>query len=128
MLANMACSLIVHEQIVTTLPKARIVRPYIEKLITLSKKRTLHARRLALGRLQDDSAVQKLFSVLGERYENRSGGYSRVLKYGFRKGDNAPLAIIELVGRSVSAKGKEDIQKMAHEIERLEKEVTSASV
>jgi large subunit ribosomal protein L17 len=107
MFANLAAALIKHEQITTTLPKAKELRPIVEKLITLGKKGGLHNFRQALGFLPDDAQTRKLFSVLGERYKTRQGGYIRVLKAGFRYGDNAPLAIIELVDRDVTAKGKD---------------------
>ncbi len=107
LLANMAAALIKHEQITTTLPKAKELRPYVEKLVTLSKRGDLHARRLAVSSVRDESMVQKLFSTLSERYQSRNGGYIRVLKAGFRYGDNAPLAIIELVDRDESAKGQD---------------------
>jgi len=103
--ANMAASLLKHEQITTTLPRARALRPYVEKLITLGKKGGLHARRQALSQLYDEAVVGKLFEVVGPRYANRAGGYTRVLKAGFRRGDAAALAVIELVDRDVSAKG-----------------------
>ena len=106
--ANMSGSLIEHEQIKTTLPKAKELRPIIEKLITLAKRGDLHARRLALSRLKQDMHVSKLFDVLGERYKERKGGYTRVLKAGFRYGDMAPMAIIELVDRDPEAKGSAD--------------------
>lgn len=104
---NLANALIKHEQIQTTLPKAKELRPYVEKLITLGKRGDLHARRQAISTLQDKVVVEKLFSAIAERYKERSGGYTRVLKAGFRYGDNAPLAIIELVDRDVEAKGKD---------------------
>lgn len=106
--ANMAGSLIEHEQIKTTLPKAKELRPIVEKLITLAKRGDLHARRQADAQLKQDKHVAKLFDVLGERYKDRQGGYVRVLKAGFRYGDMAPMAIIELVDRDPSAKGAED--------------------
>ena len=106
--ANMSGSLIEHEQIKTTLPKAKELRPIIEKLITLAKRGDLHARRLALSRLKQDMHVSKLFHVLGKRYKDRKGGYTRVLKAGFRYGDMAPMAIIELVDRDPEAKGSAD--------------------
>lgn len=107
--ANMANALIKHEQIKTTLPKAKELRPVVEKLITLGKRgaTNLHARRQALSQLQDSEMVRKLFDVLGPRYAARMGGYCRVMKAGFRFGDNAPMAIIEFVDRDVSAKGKD---------------------
>ena len=107
MLRNMAASLIKHEQIKTTLPKARELRPYVEKLITLAKKGGLSNRRLALSRLMDDTQLVKLFDTLAARYADRSGGYSRVVKAGFRGSDAAPMGIIELVDRDVSAKGQD---------------------
>jgi len=103
--ANMANALIKHEQIKTTLPKAKELRPYAEKLITLAKRGTLHARRQAASKLRDDKAVQKLFSVLADRYKTRKGGYIRVLKAGMRYGDAAPMAVIEFVDRDPAAKG-----------------------
>jgi large subunit ribosomal protein L17 len=105
MFANMAASLIKHEQIVTTLPKAKELRPFVEKLVTLAKKGDLHNRRLAISRVRDVPQVAKLFSVIGPRYAGRNGGYIRVLKAGFRYGDNAPMAVVEFVDRDVSAKG-----------------------
>ncbi len=107
MFANMAQALIKHEQIVTTLPKAKDLRPVVEKLVTLGKRGDLHARRQAIARLKDVVLVRKLFDVLGPRYKERNGGYTRVLKAGFRYGDNAPLAVIEFVDRDVDAKGKD---------------------
>ena len=105
--ANMAASLIKHEQIVTTLPKAKELRPFVEKLVTLAKKGDLHARRLAISRVRDVGQVGKLFDTLGPRYKTRNGGYTRVLKAGYRYGDNAPLAVIEFVDRDESAKGQD---------------------
>ncbi len=105
MFSNMAAALIKHEQIVTTLPKAKDLRGVVEALITLSKRGDLHARRVVASRLRDDAMVAKLFSTLGPRYQSRPGGYTRVLKAGFRYGDNAPLAVIELVDRDETAKG-----------------------
>ncbi len=115
MFANMASSLIVHEQIKTTLPKAKEMKPIIDKLITLGKRGDLHARRIAASELKIDEAVKKLFDVLGPRYKERSGGYSRVLKAGFRYGDMAPMAIIELVDRDTAAKGAADKARVAAE-------------
>jgi len=106
--ANMAGSLIEHEQIRTTLPKAKELRPIIEKLITLAKRGDLHARRMAAAQLKQDSHVKKLFDEIGPRYQSRAGGYARVLKAGFRYGDMAPMAIIELVDRNADAKGAAD--------------------
>ena len=105
MFANMAAALIKHEQIVTTLPKAKDLRPVVEKLITLGKRGDLHARRQAVAKIRDIAMVKKLFDVLGPRYKDRNGGYTRVLKAGFRHGDSAPVAVIEFVERDESAKG-----------------------
>lgn len=105
--ANMAQALIKHEQIVTTLPKAKDLRPIVEKLITLAKKGGLANRRLAISRMRDEAMVAKMFDTLAPRYKDRSGGYCRIMKAGFRYGDNAPLAVIELVDRDVSAKGQD---------------------
>ena len=113
--ANMAGSLIEHEQIKTTLPKAKELRPIVEKLITLSKRGDLHARRQAAAQLKQDQHVAKLFDVLGERYKDRQGGYVRVLKAGFRYGDMAPMAIIELVDRDTDAKGAADRARLEAE-------------
>ena len=113
--ANMACSLIEHEQIKTTLPKAKELRSYVEKLITLAKRGDLHARRLAASQIRQDDAVKKLFDTLGSRYKERNGGYTRVLKAGFRYGDMAPMAIIELVDRDADAKGAGDKARVAAE-------------
>src|ERR1700753_2019657 len=107
MFANMAAALIKHEQIKTTLPKAKELRPVVEKLITLSRKNDLASRRLALSRIRDEAQVQKMFEVLDPRYSKRPGGYTRVLKAGFRFGDNAPMAFIEFVDRDVDAKGQD---------------------
>ena len=107
MFANMSASLIKHEQIVTTLPKAKELRPFVEKLVTLAKKGDLHARRIAISRVRDVEQVGKLFSTLGPRYKARNGGYIRVLKAGFRHGDNAPMAVIEFVDRDPAEKGKD---------------------
>ena len=108
MFANMVCSLIEHEQIQTTLPKAKELKKIVDKYITLGKKGSLHSRRQAISRLKQNSAVNKLFETLAPRYKERNGGYSRVLKAGFRYGDAAPLAVIELVDRDASAKGAKD--------------------
>jgi large subunit ribosomal protein L17 len=105
MLANLAASLIKHEQIVTTLPKAKDLRPIVEKLVTLGKKGDLAARRQAIAQIGDEAQVKKLFDVLAKRYAERKGGYTRVLKAGFRYGDSAPRAVIEFVDRDVNAKG-----------------------
>ncbi len=105
MFANMAAALIKHEQIVTTLPKAKDLRPIVEKLVTLGKRGDLHARRQAIAHIRDVPMVKKLFEVLGPRYKERNGGYTRVLKAGYRYGDSAPVAVIEFVDRDVNAKG-----------------------
>lgn len=107
MFANMAQALVKHEQIVTTLPKAKDLRPVVEKLITLGKRGDLHARRLLIARTRDEATAAKLIDVLAARYKERSGGYIRIMKAGFRYGDNAPMAVIELVDRDVSAKGQD---------------------
>jgi len=105
MFGNMCAALIKHEQITTTLPKAKDLRPIIEKLVTLGKRGDLHARRKAISEIRDVAMVKKLFDVLGPRYKDRHGGYTRVLKAGFRYGDSAPVAVIEFVERDVDAKG-----------------------
>lgn len=105
MFKNMAAALIKHEQIITTLPKAKELRPVVEKLITLGKRGDLHARRLVFAKLRDDGMTKKLFDVLANRYRERPGGYTRVLKAGFRYGDSAPMAVIELVDRDEDARG-----------------------
>ena len=120
MFANMACSLIEHEQIKTTLPKAKEMKRIIDKLITQGKKDSVHARRNAMSKLRQDAAVKKLFEVLGPRYLERPGGYCRVLKAGFRYGDMAPMAIIELVDRDAAAKGAADKARVAAEEEAAE--------
>jgi len=107
MFANMCQALIKHEQIVTTLPKAKDLRPVVEKLVTLGKRGDLHARRQAISQIKDVALVRKLFDVLGPRYKERNGGYTRVLKAGFRYGDNAAMAVIEFVDRDESAKGQD---------------------
>ena len=115
MFANMCQALIKHEQIVTTLPKAKDLRPVVEKLVTLGKRGDLHARRLLISRLRDEALSAKLIDVLGPRYKERHGGYTRVLKAGLRYGDNAPLAVIEFVDRDVTAKGKDSGPVQARE-------------
>jgi large subunit ribosomal protein L17 len=107
MFANLSQALIKHEQIITTLPKAKDLRPVVEKLVTLGKRGDLHARRQAIAQIKDADLVKKLFDVLGPRYKARNGGYTRVLKAGFRQGDNAPLAVIEFLDRDEEAKGKD---------------------
>lgn len=113
--ANMAGSLIEHEQIKTTLPKAKELRPIVEKLITLAKRGDLHARRQASSQLNDEKHVARLFEILGPRYANRQGGYIRILKAGFRYGDMAPMAIIEFVDRDPAAKGAADRARLEAE-------------
>lgn len=105
MFANMSAALIKHEQITTTLPKAKDLRPFVERLITLGKKGGLANERIAMSRMRDQSQIRKLFDTLGERYKAREGGYIRIMKAGFRYGDNAPMAVIELIDRDESAKG-----------------------
>lgn len=117
MFSNMAASLIIHEQITTTLPKAKELRRFADRMISLGKKGSLHQRRQAVSFLQDDAAVAKLFGTLAERYKDRPGGYTRVLKAGFRHGDAAPMAVIELVDRDPDAKGAEDKVRHAAEME-----------
>ena len=107
MFANMSAALIKHEQIVTTLPKAKDLRPVVEKLVTLGKKGGLHARRQALSQVRDETQVKKLFDVLAQRYKDRKGGYLRIMKAGFRYGDSAPMAVIEFVDRDVNARGQD---------------------
>ncbi len=124
MFANMSASLIKHEQIVTTLAKAKELRPIVEKLITLAKKGDLHARRRAIAKIRDEQMVKKMFDVLGPRYKDRQGGYTRVLKAGFRYGDNAPVGVIEFVDRDESAKGLDS----GPVIEKEEVEETPAAV
>src|SRR5689334_11120610 len=119
MFSNMAASLIRHEQIVTTLAKAKDLKRVMDKYITLAKRGDLYSRRLAAARLRDEDMVKKLFDTLASRYKNRAGGYTRVLKAGFRYGDSAPRAVIELVDRDTSIKGKEDRER--HEAAQAEK-------
>ncbi|WP_411036093.1 50S ribosomal protein L17 [Shinella sp. BYT-45] len=120
MFANMAASLIQHEQIVTTLPKAKEIRPIVEKLVTLGKRGDLHARRQAISQIRDVAVVSKLFDAIASRYANRNGGYLRIMKAGFRRGDNAPLAVIEFVDRDVDAKGAADKARVAAEADAAE--------
>jgi large subunit ribosomal protein L17 len=120
MFANMSAALIKHEQIVTTLPKAKELRPIVEKLITLGKRGDLHARRQAIAQMKDETQVKKLFDVLGPRYKERNGGYIRILKAGFRFGDNAPQAVIEFVDRDVDAKGLDSGPVQAREEDEAE--------
>jgi large subunit ribosomal protein L17 len=113
MFANMAASIITHEQIVTTLPKAKEIRPIVEKLVTLGKRGDLHARRQAISQIKDQDAVRKLFDAIATRYATRNGGYIRIMKAGFRQGDNAPMAVVEFVDRDVDAKGAADRARAA---------------
>ena len=117
--ANMSAALIKHEQIVTTLPKAKELRRVADRLITLAKRGDLHARRLAIARVRDEAMVKKLFETLGPRYKDRPGGYTRVLKAGYRYGDSAPMAVIELVDRDTEARGQDSgpTQEQAEEAE-----------
>jgi large subunit ribosomal protein L17 len=117
MFANMAAALIKHEQITTTLPKAKALRPVVEKLVTLAKRGGLAARRVAASRLRDEAMTKKLFDTLGPRYKGRAGGYTRVVKAGFRYGDSAPIAVIEFVDRDPDAKGKDSGPVQAHAAE-----------
>ncbi len=111
--ANMAASLIEHEQIITTLPKAKELAPFMDKLISLAKRGDIHGRRQAMSKVRDETQVKKLFDTLGGRYTERNGGYTRVLKAGYRHGDNAPMAVIELVDRDTAAKGAVDRARAA---------------
>ncbi|KJS16522.1 MAG: 50S ribosomal protein L17 [Hoeflea sp. BRH_c9] len=115
MFANMAASLIEHEQIVTTLPKAKEIRPIVEKLVTLGKRGDLHARRQAISQIRDNDAVRKLFDSIAIRYATRNGGYIRIMKAGYRTGDNAPMAVVEFVDRDVDARGAKDRARVALE-------------
>ena len=126
MFANMSAALITHEQVTTTLPKAKDLRPVVEKLVTLAKKGGLHARRQAISQIKDLPAVKKLFDVIAPRYKARKGGYLRILKAGFRYGDSAPVAVIEFVDRDVEAKGKEDRARHAAEVVARPKEEAAA--
>ena len=123
--SNMANALIKHEQIITTLPKAKELRPVVEKLVTLSRNNSLHSRRQAISKLQDLSMVSKLFDVLGPRYADRAGGYTRIIKAGFRYGDSAPMAVIEFVDRDKDAKGQDSGPLQVQDIEE-ETENTNA--
>ena len=120
MLANMSAALVKHEQITTTLPKAKELRPFVEKLITLGKKGRLSDRRIAMSRMRDQEQVSKLFDTLGERYKEREGGYLRIMKAGFRYGDNAPMAVIEFVDRDEDAKGLDSGPVFDEEVEEEE--------
>ena len=127
MFANMSASLIKHEQIVTTLPKAKELRPFVEKLVTLAKRGDLHARRIAISRVRDVDQVGKLFATLGPRYKGRNGGYLRIIKAGFRYGDSAPVAVIEFVDRDVEEKGKKDRVRHAAEVASRPKQEEAAA-
>ena len=120
LLRNLAAALIKHEQIMTTTPKAKELRPYVEKLVTLAKRSGLSNRRLAQSRLGDDVQLKKLFDVLAERYAGREGGYTRIIKAGFRQSDAAPIAIIEFVDRDVAAKGQDSGPAMNADEDELE--------
>ena len=124
---NMAQAIIKHEQIITTLPKAKTMKPIVDKLITLAKKGSLHARRQAFSKLRDDKMVTKLFGTLASRYADRTGGYTRVLKAGFRYGDSAAMAVIELVDRDEDARGKDSgpVQNTTENIEEPKEAVAS---
>ncbi|MGA1801555.1 50S ribosomal protein L17 [Rhizobium sp. HT1-10] len=115
MFANMAASLILHEQITTTLPKAKEIRPIVEKLVTLGKRGDLHARRQAISQIRDVAVVSKLFDAIATRYATRNGGYLRIMKAGFRMGDNAAMAVVEFVDRDINAKGAGDKARVAAE-------------
>jgi large subunit ribosomal protein L17 len=127
MLSNMSAALIKHEQITTTLPKAKELRPFTEKLVTLAKKGGLANRRLAISRVRDEEQVAKLFDTLGERYKDRQGGYIRIMKAGFRYGDNAPMAVIEFVDRNEDAKGQDSGPVFDDIDEDIEEEAKAAS-
>ncbi|MCI5075958.1 50S ribosomal protein L17 [Oricola sp.] len=120
MFANMAASLIEHEQIVTTLPKAKEIRPIVEKLVTLGKRGDLHARRQAIAAIRDENQVRKLFDTIASRYADRNGGYIRIMKAGFRHGDSAPMAVVEFVDRDVDAKGAADRARLEAEEQAAE--------
>ncbi|PCJ99292.1 MAG: 50S ribosomal protein L17 [Zetaproteobacteria bacterium] len=132
MLANMAASLVKHEQILTTLPKAKELRPYLEKLITMGKQaaanpdRYVAKRRQAIAKMRDETQVKKIFDVLAERYEDRPGGYVRIMKAGFRYGDAAPMAIIELVDRDVTAKGQDSGPVLVNEYDDEQEPIAAA--
>lgn len=132
MLANMAASLVKHEQIVTTLPKAKELRPYLEKIITMGKQaaanpdRYVAKRRQAIAKMRDETQVKKIFDVLAERYEDRPGGYVRIMKAGFRYGDAAPMAVIELVDRDVTAKGQDSGPVLVNEYDDEQEQIAAA--
>ncbi len=125
MFANMAAALVKHEQIKTTLPKAKELRPFVEKLVTLGKRGDLHARRQIIAKTRDEKTAAKLIDTLASRYEGRQGGYIRVLKAGYRKGDNAPMAVIEFIDRDIDAKGQ-DSGPVQHREEMEEAEAVAA--
>ena len=127
MFANMSAALVKHEQITTTLPKAKDLRPFVEKLITLGKKGGLANERLAMSKMRDQSQIRKLFDTLGERYKDRQGGYIRIMKAGYRYGDNAPMAVIELVDRDESAKGLDSGPVFDDADEAVEEEVQKSA-
>ncbi len=126
MLANLAVSLLEHEQIVTTLPKAKDLRPIVEKLVTLGKRGNLHARRQAISQIRNETMAKRLFDEIAPRYADRNGGYLRIMKAGYRFGDNAPMAVIEFVDRDVSAKGVADKARMEAEAENEPREEVAA--
>jgi large subunit ribosomal protein L17 len=126
--ANMAASLIEHEQIVTTLPKAKELRPIVEKLVTLGKRGNLHARRQAASQIRNEAMAKRLFDEIAPRYADRNGGYLRIMKAGFRYGDNAPMAVIEFVDRDVDAKGAADRARMDAEGTTEQREQNEATV
>src|SRR4029079_1693311 len=128
MFSNMAAALIKHEQIITTLPKAKDLKRVVDKYITLAKRGDLNSRRLAASRLRDEDMAKKLFDVLAPRYKSRNGGYTRVIKAGFRYGDSAPRAVIELVDRDVSVKGKEDRERHASAVAAEQADVYTCDV
>jgi len=125
MFANMAAALINHEQIKTTLPKAKELRPIVDKLVTLAKRGDLHARRQAIAKVRDEKMVGKLFATIGPRFAERAGGYTRVMRAGFRYGDNAPMAVIEFVERDADAKGAEDRARVEAEDRNAGEEVAA---
>lgn len=125
MFANMAAALINHEQITTTLPKAKELRPIVDKLVTLAKRGDLHARRQAIAKVRDEKMVGKLFATIGPRFAERAGGYTRVMRAGFRYGDNAPMAVIEFVERDADAKGAEDRARVEAEDRNVGEEVAA---
>ena len=120
MFANLAISLVEHEQIVTTLPKAKDLRPIVEKLVTLGKRGDLHARRQVIAQIGNENVVKRLFDTIAPRYAQRNGGYLRIMKAGFRQGDNAPMAVIEFVDRDVDAKGAKDKARVEAEASQEE--------